>query len=118
MPKPPITSRAGWGADESISPEAPEYNDTVKAVFVHHTAGTNDYSCADSAAIVRSVYAYHVQSEHWKDIGYNFLVDKCGTIFEGRKGGVGRPGRGAPPPRGNTPHAAHPTRGDDIRGGR
>ncbi|MGW1704788.1 N-acetylmuramoyl-L-alanine amidase [Streptomyces sp. NPDC002206] len=95
VPKPPITSRAGWGADESISPEAPEYNDTVKAVFVHHTAGTNDYSCADSAAIVRSVYAYHVQSNGWKDIGYNFLVDKCGTIFEGRKGGVDRPVLGA-----------------------
>ncbi|MCX4533522.1 N-acetylmuramoyl-L-alanine amidase [Streptomyces sp. NBC_01669] len=95
VPKPPITSRAGWGADESISPEAPEYNDTVKAVFVHHTAGTNDYSCADSAAIVRSVYAYHVQSNGWKDIGYNFLVDKCGTIFEGRKGGLDRPVLGA-----------------------
>ncbi|WP_327245004.1 peptidoglycan recognition protein family protein [Streptomyces sp. NBC_01320] len=95
VPKPPITSRAGWGADESISPEAPEYNDTVKAVFVHHTAGTNDYSCADSASVVRGIYAYHVKSEGWKDIGYNFLVDKCGTIFEGRKGGLDRPVLGA-----------------------
>ncbi|MGW3654367.1 peptidoglycan recognition protein family protein [Streptomyces sp. NPDC005151] len=95
VPKPPITSRAGWGSDESISPEAPEYTDTVKAVFVHHTAGTNTYSCADSAAVVRSVYAYHVKSNGWKDIGYNFLVDKCGTIFEGRKGGVDRPVFGA-----------------------
>ncbi|MFF2331835.1 MULTISPECIES: N-acetylmuramoyl-L-alanine amidase [unclassified Streptomyces] len=95
VPKPPMTSRAGWGADESMSPEAPEYNTTVKAVFVHHTAGTNSYSCADSAAVVRSVYAYHVKSEGWKDIGYNFLVDKCGTIFEGRKGGVDRPVLGA-----------------------
>ena len=95
VPKPPIVSRAGWGADESISPEAPEYLDGVKAVFVHHTAGSNTYSCADSAAVVRSLYAYHVQSEHWKDIGYNFLVDKCGTVFEGRKGGVDRPVFGA-----------------------
>ncbi|MGW2085623.1 peptidoglycan recognition protein family protein [Streptomyces sp. NPDC001880] len=95
VPKPPITSRAGWGADESMSPEAPEYTDTVKAVFVHHTAGTNNYTCAESAAVVRSVYAYHVKSEKWKDIGYNFLVDKCGTVFEGRKGGVDRPVFGA-----------------------
>ncbi|MFV5994472.1 N-acetylmuramoyl-L-alanine amidase [Streptomyces sp. NPDC056231] len=97
VPKPPIVSRAGWGADESISPEAPEYNPTLKAVFVHHTAGTNDYSCADSAAIVRSIYVYHVvlMKDPWKDIGYNFLVDKCGTIFEGRKGGVDRPVLGA-----------------------
>ncbi|MET8742520.1 N-acetylmuramoyl-L-alanine amidase [Streptomyces sp. NPDC004728] len=95
VPKPPIVSRAGWGADESISPEAPEYLDGVKAVFVHHTAGSNNYSCADSAAVVRSLYAYHVLSEKWKDIGYNFLVDKCGTVFEGRKGGVDRPVFGA-----------------------
>ncbi|MEV6161323.1 peptidoglycan recognition protein [Streptomyces sp. NPDC052052] len=95
VPKPPMTSRAGWGADESMSPEEPEYNSTLKAVFVHHTAGTNDYTCAESAAVVRSVYAYHIQAEKWKDIGYNFLVDKCGTIFEGRKGGVDRPVLGA-----------------------
>ncbi|MFE6955717.1 peptidoglycan recognition protein [Streptomyces sp. NPDC057696] len=94
-PKPPVTSRASWGADESISPEAPEYNADVKAVFVHHTDGANDYSCADSASIVRGIYAYHVQVNGWKDIGYNFLVDKCGTVFEGRKGGTDLPVLGA-----------------------
>ncbi|MFF4574454.1 N-acetylmuramoyl-L-alanine amidase [Streptomyces sp. NPDC001410] len=95
VPEPPITSRAGWGADESISPDAPEYNADVKAVFVHHTDGSNDYSCTDSASIVRGIYAYHVQVSGWKDIGYNFLVDKCGTVFEGRKGGVDLPVLGA-----------------------
>jgi uncharacterized protein with LGFP repeats len=95
VPEPPIVSRAGWGADESISPDAPEYNADVKAVFVHHTDGANDYSCADSASIVRGIYAYHVQVSGWKDIGYNFLVDKCGTVFEGRKGGVDLPVLGA-----------------------
>ncbi|MCT9003466.1 peptidoglycan recognition protein family protein [Streptomyces rhizosphaerihabitans] len=95
VPEPPIVSRADWGADESISPEAPEYNADVKAVFVHHTDGANDYSCADSPSIIRSIYAYHVQVSGWKDIGYNFLVDKCGTVFEGRKGGVDLPVFGA-----------------------
>lgn len=95
VPEPPIVARAGWGADESISPEAPEYNPDVKAVFVHHTDGANDYSCTESASIVRGIYAYHVQVEGWKDIGYNFLVDKCGTVFEGRKGGVDLPVLGA-----------------------
>ncbi|WP_326778340.1 N-acetylmuramoyl-L-alanine amidase [Streptomyces sp. NBC_01445] len=95
VPEPPITSRAGWGADESLSPDPSEYNPDVKAVFVHHSDGANDYSCADSAAIVRGIYAYHTQTNGWNDIGYNFLVDKCGTIFEGRKGGVDRPVLGA-----------------------
>ncbi|MCI3275978.1 peptidoglycan recognition protein [Streptomyces cylindrosporus] len=95
VPEPSITSRADWGADESLSPDPSEYNADVKAVFVHHTDGTNDYSCADSAAIVRGIYAYHTQTNGWNDIGYNFLVDKCGTIFEGRKGGVDLPVLGA-----------------------
>ncbi|MFF0073892.1 N-acetylmuramoyl-L-alanine amidase [Streptomyces sp. NPDC005494] len=94
-PKPPIVSRADWNADESLNDESPDYMDTVKAVFVHHTAQTNTYSCADSAAIVRGLHAYHVQSNGWKDLGYNFVVDKCGTVFEGRKGGVDRAVLGA-----------------------
>jgi uncharacterized protein with LGFP repeats len=95
VPQPPITSRADWGADESMSPYPSEYNADVKTVFVHHTTGANDYSCADSASVVRGIYAYHTQVSGWNDIGYNFLVDKCGTVFEGRKGGVDLPVLGA-----------------------
>ncbi|KRV50680.1 N-acetylmuramoyl-L-alanine amidase [Wenjunlia vitaminophila] len=96
-PRPPITDRAGWGADESISPEAPEYlpGGVVKAVVVHHTAESNSYTCAEAPAVIRGIYTYHVKTLGWKDIGYNFLVDKCGTVYEGRKGGVDRPVLGA-----------------------
>jgi len=96
-PRPPITSRAGWGADEGISPEGPIYlpGGKVKAVVVHHTAESNDYTCAQAPAVIRAIYAYHVQQLGWRDIGYNFLVDKCGTVYEGRKGGVDRPVMGA-----------------------
>ncbi|MFJ4552283.1 N-acetylmuramoyl-L-alanine amidase [Streptomyces sp. NPDC088817] len=97
VPRPAIVSRAEWGADESISPEAPDYlpGGKIKAVVVHHTAETNNYTCADAPAIVRGIYAYHVKQLKWKDLGYNFLVDKCGTVYEGRKGGVDRPVMGA-----------------------
>ncbi|MDX3064843.1 N-acetylmuramoyl-L-alanine amidase [Streptomyces sp. ND04-05B] len=95
VPQPPIVSRAGWNADESVNDEAPDYMDRVKAVFVHHTAQTNSYSCADSAAIVRGLHAYHVEANGWKDLGYNFVVDKCGTVFEGRRGGADRAVMGA-----------------------
>jgi hypothetical protein len=92
---PPYVSRGAWKADESIVTGATQYTSSVKVLFVHHTAGTNDYSCTDSAAIVRGILAYHVQSQHWNDIGYNFLVDKCGKLFEGRRGGVDKPVLGA-----------------------
>ncbi|CAL9587365.1 hypothetical protein SUDANB15_05133 [Streptomyces sp. enrichment culture] len=96
-PRPSITSRAAWGADESISPEEPSYlpGEKIKAVVVHHTAESNDYTCAQGPAVVRGIYAYHVKQLGWKDLGYNFLVDKCGTVYEGRKGGVDRPVMGA-----------------------
>ncbi|PCG81531.1 N-acetylmuramoyl-L-alanine amidase [Streptomyces sp. WZ.A104] len=95
LPQPPIVPRAAWQADESLNSESPDYLSAVKAVFVHHTTQTNSYSCADSAAMVRALHTYHVKSQGWKDIGYNFVVDKCGTVFEGRKGGVDRAVLGA-----------------------
>ncbi|MEU6345188.1 N-acetylmuramoyl-L-alanine amidase [Streptomyces sp. NPDC046977] len=70
----------------------------MSVVFVHHAATydpkthSGDYNCSDSPSIIRGIYAYHLQMkpEPWRDIGYNFLVDKCGTIYEGRYGGVDR----------------------------
>jgi hypothetical protein len=91
VPRPAIISRAAWGADESIVQCPTVYSPSVKAVVVHHEAGNNTYSCAQSAAMVRSIQAYHVKTQGWGDIGYNFVVDKCGQIFEGSKGGAGLP---------------------------
>jgi hypothetical protein len=87
---PAIIPRAAWGADESIVRAPPYYADSVRFSLVHHTAGTNSYTAADSAAIVRGIQRYHVRSNGWNDIGYNFLVDKYGQVFEGRGGGIDR----------------------------
>ncbi len=87
---PAVVTRAQWGADERLMTWAPEYTPTVRAVTVHHTAGTNAYTAADSAAIVRGIYTYHARTQGWGDIGYNVLVDRFGTVFEGRAGGLAR----------------------------
>ena len=57
---------------------------------MHHTATSNSYSPAQSASIVRGIYVYYIQGRGYCDIGYNFLVDRYGIIFEGRYGGVDR----------------------------
>jgi flagellar hook assembly protein FlgD len=85
---PPIIMRPSWGADESIRRAAPRYADSVRYALVHHTAGTNSYTRSQSAAIVRGIEVYHVKGNGWNDIGYNFLVDKYGQVFEGRFGGA------------------------------
>ncbi|MGW0879760.1 N-acetylmuramoyl-L-alanine amidase [Streptomyces sp. NPDC002671] len=92
---PTVVTRAGWGADECARESGyPLYGSAVKVMFVHHTDTTNNYSCADSPAIVRGIYAEHL-NQGWRDLGYNFLVDKCGTVFEGRFGGMALPLVGA-----------------------
>ena len=60
----------------------------IRFASVHHTAGPNDYSPAQAAAIMRGIELYHVKSNGWNDIGYNFLVDRYGTVYEGRYGGI------------------------------
>ncbi len=86
--QPTIVRRAGWGADESIVRDAPAIAERLRFAVVHHTAGSNGYSAAESAAIVRGIQRYHVVGNGWDDIGYNFLVDKYGRVFEGRGGGI------------------------------
>ena len=94
-PVPRVITRAGWRANEAIVKGPPEYTGPTQVFFVHHTATGNGYSCAQSARIVRGIQAYQVRSRGWDDIGYNFLIDKCGTVFEGRGGGIGRTVLGA-----------------------
>ncbi len=92
---PTIFSRAQWGADDSMRDASSLRYYEVHAGFVHHTVNANDYSEADVPAIIRSIYAYHTKSRGWSDIGYNFLVDRFGRVWEGRYGGVDRPVVGA-----------------------
>ncbi|MEO5746300.1 MAG: peptidoglycan recognition protein, partial [Terracoccus sp.] len=85
---PTIITRAQWGADESMRPCTPKTLTGFKAAVVHHTVDSNAYASAQAASLMRGIYAYHTQSLGWCDIGYNFLVDRYGRTYEGRKGGV------------------------------
>lgn len=93
--KPGIITRAQWGADESLRTSNDGCSGNVsyagalpRVSFVHHTAGSNTYTAAQSASVVRGIYAYHVKGNGWCDVGYNFIVDKYGQVFEGRAGGM------------------------------
>jgi peptidoglycan hydrolase-like protein with peptidoglycan-binding domain len=92
--KPTIYSRAQWGASEGLRRGVPSYG-RVQVGFVHHTVSSNSYSSSSVPSMIRGMYAYHVQSLGWSDIGYNFLVDRFGRTWEGRYGRVNRPVVGA-----------------------
>jgi hypothetical protein len=91
---PAIVSRSEWGGDSVPPRAAPTYGE-VQAAFVHHTVSSNDYAPEESAGIVLGIARYHRDSNGWNDIGYNFLVDQYGQVFEGRAGGIDQPVIGA-----------------------
>ncbi len=93
---PEVITRAQWGANESYrGGRTPTYDSETKAVTVHHTAGSNDYSEYEAPGIVRSIYKYHAVTLGWNDVGYGAMVDKYGNIYEGRYGGLDKSVQGA-----------------------
>ena len=83
-PEPTVVARTSWGADPAYMTWAPQFYASKKLV-VHHTATSNDYADrAGAEAQVRSIYYYHSVTQGWGDIGYNFLIDKFGNVYEGR----------------------------------
>jgi len=91
---PAIIPRAAWGADQCPPRAAPAYGD-VQFGVVHHTVDANEYGPQDGTALVLAICRYHRNTNGWRDIGYNFLVDRYGQVFEGRSGGVDQPVIGA-----------------------
>ena len=87
--QPDVISRAGWGADEGIR-KGPQEFARVSKLVVHHTVTPNDDP--DPAQTVRAIYAFHTKHNGWNDIGYNFLVDQQGRVYEGRWARHYRPG--------------------------
>ena len=109
---PNVISRSEWGADEDLLYGSSidvtddehedidrveyedngrelkwprQYMDDVKMMVVHHTASVNDLD--DPKQAIRNIYYYHTVRRGWGDIGYNYIVDTDGRIYEGRSGG-------------------------------
>src|SRR4051794_39823226 len=94
--EPPVTiiTRSQRGG-RTVKPRAAPELGEVRMAFVHHTVNANDYAPEDSAGIVLAICRYHRDHNRWNDIGYNFVVDKYGQVFEGRAGGIDQPIIGA-----------------------
>ena len=63
--------------------------------FVHHTDNPNGYAASEVPEMLRAIYTFHRYVNGWNDIGYNFVVDLYGRIFEARAGGIDEPVVGA-----------------------
>lgn len=85
---PAIIARGAWRANERIVRAEPYFAERLEVALVHHTAGKRPATPEEAGAIVAAIQRYHVSANGWNDIGYNFLVDPFGQIFEGRVGGI------------------------------
>ena len=63
--------------------------------FVHHTENPNGYTAGEVPAMLRAIFVFHRYARGWNDIGYNFVIDLYGRIFEARAGGIDEPVVGA-----------------------
>ncbi len=91
--QPAIVPRSEWGGDQCLNGAHPDrsYVDRIRLVFVHHTsvsAAANAYTADEVKDRIYAICAYHVNVRGWDDIGYNYVIDRFGTIYEGRGGGL------------------------------
>jgi N-acetylmuramoyl-L-alanine amidase len=92
--QPPIIARTAWAQGTQPPRVAPEYG-AVRLGFVHHTENPNGYAAAAVSAMLRAIYVFHRDVNGWNDIGYNFVIDLYGRVFEARAGGIDEPVVGA-----------------------
>ena len=92
--QPPIVARHAWAQGMARPRVAPEYG-AVQMAFVHHTDNPNGYSPGEVPAMLRAIYTFHRYVNGWNDIGYNFVIDLYGRVFEARAGGIDEPVIGA-----------------------
>ncbi len=77
-----------WNYQREACDGGPSVATHTQAVVVHHTVTGNDYSEADVDDLLRAIYYSHVVVNGWCDIGYNFVVDRFGRIWEARTGSI------------------------------
>ncbi|HEY4450821.1 MAG TPA: N-acetylmuramoyl-L-alanine amidase [Solirubrobacteraceae bacterium] len=92
--QPAIIARRAWAQGVAHPGVTPAYG-SVQMAFVHHTENPNGYLAAEVPAMLRAIFAFHRYVNGWNDIGYNFVIDLFGRVFEARAGGIDEPVVGA-----------------------
>ncbi|GAB4441876.1 MAG: N-acetylmuramoyl-L-alanine amidase [Chloroflexi bacterium OHK40] len=86
--RPPVVSRTAWGSPDGQGSRKPPAYRNVSHMVVHHTADSNSLTPGQRwSDRVRAIWSFHAITRGWGDIGYNFLIDPNGVVYEGRAGG-------------------------------
>ncbi len=81
-PVPALVQRTDWCPGGACPPNPNPVFTDVSHLIVHHSDTPN--SADDWPAVVRAIWNFHVNGNGWSDIGYNYLIDPDGVVYEGR----------------------------------
>jgi hypothetical protein len=89
--RPNFIPRTSWDPNNECAPRtSPSIASNARFTVIHHTAGSNNYTEAQAANVLRSICLFHRNTNGWSDVGYNIVVDRYGRTYEGRAGGLDR----------------------------
>jgi hypothetical protein len=80
-----VRDRSEWDTTNCRRPDAAYHFSTPQAIVVHHTAGSNSYTEAEVPAVITGHCLFHVNGRGWADLAYNFMIDRFGNVWEGRR---------------------------------
>jgi len=92
--QPAIRPRSDWDPYSQCPPRETPEEIQPEIAIIHHTGIHNSYTESAVPGILLGYCLYHRNTRGFDDIAYNLLVDRFGTIWEGRAGGIDRAIRG------------------------
>ena len=81
---PHMYSREAWNASPFIGSPVPLARPNYIYITFHHAAGFGAYTLQEALEQVKAIQTFHQEGRGWSDIGYQFVMDQSGRMYQGR----------------------------------
>ena len=83
-----VLPRSRWGARKARRHNLTRAKDPWRFITIHHSALEKSIASVGTQSgaknALRKMQTYHMDSRNWGDLGYHFLIDPQGQVYEGR----------------------------------
>ncbi len=81
---PVLVTRAEWNASGFRGTPRPLSSSNLTNMTFHHAAGFTATTLEEGKAQVKAIQDFHQNGRGWSDIGYQFVIDRGGNVYQGR----------------------------------